>query len=92
MESIIQNETTHFELEKTITNGFKDFGVIASNFINISYLFNDTVNDILKPTTYSLLENKFITTYINDNLIAANTYSISGNDITFNTFVPYRKK
>lgn len=42
LESTLEYENTFYDLEKTITNGFRENGVIFPNILNLSFLFDDT--------------------------------------------------
>ena len=96
LNEYMQNQTTHFELESFITDGFKKNEVIAANYLNVSYLFTDTVSDILFPgTTYNINQYKFINDYITQGIIKQTDIATGPNslgEITFNNNIPYSKK
>ncbi len=62
LDDYIRNQTGHFDLEKFITEGFQKNEIICSNYINVSYLFDDTVSGVLSPnSTYDLTKTyKFL--------------------------------
>jgi hypothetical protein len=103
MDEFFRDEDLHFETESFITDGFKRNGVVSSNYLNVSYLFDDTVSDVFEkydqasnPTEYPLEKFPFIKTYVDEGLIDTDKldqamYNIHGV-ARFNDFVPYRKR
>ena len=76
MNDIMQNQTTQFELDSFITNGFKKNSVISSHYSNISFLFDDTVSSVFyKAVNYYERDYPFISRYIQDGTITAAQYA-----------------
>lgn len=105
MDDYVSNQTTHFEFEQFITEGFKKNGVICSNYSNISYLFDDTNAGVFYKTQgiatdlkYYETEYPIITDWIRQGLITDDQYvkvydTLSNSSYyTFNEHVPYRKR
>lgn len=105
LDDFMMNQTTHFEFEKFITEGFKKNAVVCSNIANVSYLFDDTnagvfykLAGIATDIHYYENEYPFITDWIRQGKITSTQYnkvydSISNSSYyTFNEHVPYRKK
>jgi len=106
LDDFMQNQLSDFEFESYLTDGFRKNGVIASNYANISYLFDDTVSGIFIQSTlgdehrYYEDEYPFIFQLIRSNKITSNQYtkSIDTSGVvgriyyTFNIHIPYRKK
>lgn len=97
LQEYFQNENTYYNVEKFLTKGFKDNGIIASNYLNLSYLFNDTVADVfVQGEKYYLSDNYDIIKLIQNKHITEEQYRIS-TDSTHNVFyvfnkdIPYRK-
>lgn len=97
IDEVFQKQTTDFELETFITDGFQKNGIICSNYSNISYLYDDTVSGIFNPDqTYTANEYPFILKLIQNNTIVKDvdyeeliTPELS---FKFKKPVPYRKK
>ncbi len=86
MDEVMQNQTTDFELETFITDGFEKNAVISSNYTNISYLYDDTVSGIFNiGITYNVKDYPFV-------LKLENKPNISGSTFTVTEPMPYRKK
>lgn len=105
MEDFMMNQTSHFEFEKFLTEGFKKNAVICSNIANVSFLFDDTnagvfykLAGIATDIHYYETDYPFITDWIRQGKITSTQYnrvydSISNSSYyTFNEHVPYRKK
>lgn len=64
LRNVLKLEQPHFRLEKEITNGFRDNGLVFANILNFKFLFND------RPATpddfrdYSM--NRYYGFYIDD--------------------------
>lgn len=96
-DEIMRNETTYYDLEKIITDGFKNNGVICAHYTNISYLFDDTVSGIFLPQVqYQFSEYSFIEKLIKLKQIDITQLShIAQNEndyYQFNQHVPYKKQ
>lgn len=99
LQEYFQNENTYYNLEKFITDGFKNNGIISSNYINISFLFDDTVSGVFvgdNVTKYYLEDNYHILKLIQKKYIKPGQYNtlqdVNGKTYyTFNTNIPYRK-
>lgn len=101
LDEFMRNQTTDFEFEKFLTDGFRKNEVVSSNYSNISFLFDDTVSDIFlnygeSGIKYYESEYPFIYKLIRENKITDAQY-VKGNDSNgiyyiFNENVPYRKK
>jgi hypothetical protein len=95
LEEFFRDETGFYDFEKFITQGFRKNEVIASNYTNISFLFDDTVAKILKPNTkYYLTEHPYIyrlikNNVINNNDIIQSEYDNNGYFYMFNRYIPY---
>lgn len=96
LDDYFRNQTTHFELEKFITEGFQKNEIISSNYLNVSYLFDDTVSGVLAPNiNYDLTKDyKFLNedVYNGDfdkttELTISNTGTLQVND-----FKSFRKR
>lgn len=105
LDDFMANQTTHFEFEKFISEGFKKNAVICSNITNVSYLFDDTnaavfykLGGIATDINYYETDYPFITDWIRQGKITGSQYnkvydSISNSSYyTFNEHVPYRRK
>lgn len=101
LDEFMQNQTTDFEFESFLTDGFKKNEVVSSNYTNISYLFDDTVAGIFlkfadSGIKYYESEYPFIFKLIRAGKITDIQYNklsdINGIYYTFNDNVPYRKK
>lgn len=97
LSEFFQDQNTYYELEKFLTNGFKDNGIISQHYLNLSYLFDDTVADVfIQGQQYFLEDNIQIIKLIQNGYIN-NTQYIIGEDTngnvfyTFNENIPYRK-
>lgn len=87
LEDYMRNETTHYEMEKFVTSQFQKNDVICSNYLNISFLFDDTVSGIFeKSTSYNIeTDYKFMNEDIyngdfkigQDLIISNNTFSVT---------------
>lgn len=102
MEEFMQNQTTDFEFESFLIDGFRKNGVVAANYSNISFLFDDTVSGVfLKNTNYyedqypvifkmiqagQITDDQYTRAVDFSNPLQPRTYYI------FNDFIPYRKK
>jgi len=49
LDDYFQAETTHFEMEKFITDGFQINEIVCANYLNISFLYDDQVSGVLIP-------------------------------------------
>jgi hypothetical protein len=106
MQDLMQNQTTDFEFESFLIDGFKKNGVISSNYSNLSFLFDDTVSSIFLKSVSSSIQKYYEDEYpIIHKLIISGyikteqynkTSEIVGNTFriyyTFNEHIPYRKK
>lgn len=104
MNEYMQNQTTPFDFEAFITDGFKKNAVISSHYSNISFLYDDTVAGIFyksdTPGQFKYYEKEypFITKYIQDGSIKTTQYIKTIEPVTnliYYTFtepVPYRRK
>jgi len=104
MNDYMQNQTTPFDLENFITEGFRKNAVISSHYSNISFLYDDTVSGVFyKSETvdqfkYYEKTYPFITKYIQEGTILSSQYikvvepSTSLVYYTFTENVPYRRK
>jgi len=96
IDEYIQNQTTDFEFETFLTEGFKKNGVVCSNYSNISYLFDDTVSSIfIKDVAYSSIKYPIISSLIKSKELTLNvdvTYDNGSKNYTFINHFPYRKK
>lgn len=98
LDDFLQNQTTDFEFESFLTDGFRKNEVVSSNYTNISYLYDDTVCGIfIKGFPYLEEEYPFIFKLIKDKKIDVSmfnrTINVSGKTVyIFNTNIPYRKK
>lgn len=96
LQEYIQDQNTYYDFEKFLTNGFKDNGVIASNYLNVSYLYNDTVADtFIKDQKYYLEDVHELITLTRQQIITPEQYTI-GSDTNgvyyiFNEDTPYRR-
>jgi hypothetical protein len=52
LSDTVEEETTHFETEEFITDGFKNNEVIMAHKLNVKFLFDDTPGIVLKDKTY----------------------------------------
>lgn len=105
MDDYMTNQTSHFEFEKFITEGFKKNAVICSNIANVSFLYDDTnagvfykLAGIATDIRYYENDYPFITDWIRQGKITGSQYNKTFDSITnssyytFNEHVPYRKK
>lgn len=104
MNDFMQNQTTPFDFESFITDGFKSNAVVSSHYSNISYLFDDTVSGVfyksITPGQFKYFEKDypFITKYIQEGSIdktQVNKFIEQSNSLVYYTFsedVPYRRK
>lgn len=106
LDEIMRNQTTHFDLESFLIDGFRKNGVVSSNYSNISYLFDDTVSGIFFKSTslspqkyyedeYPIIHKLIRSGYIKDEQYTK-TSEVNGNTFriyyTFNEHIPYRRK
>lgn len=82
LEDYMRNETTHFEMERFITSQFQKNEVICSNYINISFLFDDTVSGIFEKSTNYDVATSY--KFMNEDIYNGD-FKI-GTDLTFSTF------
>lgn len=105
MNDYMQNQTTPFDIESFITDGFKKNAVISSHYSNIAYLFDDTVAGVFYKTIPNVVEYRyyeqdypFITKYIQEGNILSTEYNkvieptTSLVYYTFTDNIPYRRK
>jgi hypothetical protein len=105
LDDFMANQTTHFEFEKFITEGFKKNAVICSNIANVSFLFDDTSAGVFYQQAgiatdihYYEHDYPFITDWIRQGKIKSSQYNrvydsiVNSSYYTFNEHVPYRKK
>jgi len=90
MDDFFRAQTTHFEMERFLTEGFQKNEVVYSNQSNISFLFDDKVSGIIKAwdgtpaTQYDLNQWSFILDYINEGKIKPSDYTtVQIGDTTF---------
>src|SRR5882757_1868750 len=87
MDEFMRNQTTHFDFETFITSSFQKNEIVCSNYTNISFLFNDTVTDVILkynglPTTeYNIDQYAFLHDYISQGIIKAEDYSLSFDSV-----------
>lgn len=95
LEDYMRNSNTHYEMEKFITSQFQKNDVICSNYINISFLFDDTASGIFKPNIVYNIENdyKFMNEdiYNGDFKIGADL-TLTNNTFKVNEEKSYRKR
>jgi len=105
MNEYMVNQTTPFEMEAFITDGFKKNAVISSHYSNISFLYDDTVAGVFYKTSaltgtfkYYEKDYPFITKNIQEGKITNTQYIRTIEPLTnliyytFTDFVPYRRK
>lgn len=105
LDDYMTNQTSHFEFEKFITEGFKKNAVICSNIANVSFLYDDTsagvfykLAGIATDIRYYENDYPFITDWIRQGKITTTQFnktfdSVSNSSYyTFNEHVTYRKK
>lgn len=105
LDDYIRNQNTHFEIEKFITSGFQKNEVICSNYLNVSFLYDDTVSGLLMPSTTYNLNGDY--KFLNESIfngdykigtdistpIVSNTEPITANfQLTQSEPISYRKK
>lgn len=67
LDDYMRNSTTHYDMEKFITAQFQKNEVICSNYLNLSFLFDDTVSGVLEPSTNYDLTGDY--NFLNDDII-----------------------
>jgi len=104
MNEYMLNQTTPFDIESFITDGFKKNSVVSSHFTNISFLYDDTVAGVFYKSdtpgqfVYYEKDYPFITKYIHEGFIKSTQYTRFiepvTNEIyyTFSEHVTYRRK
>lgn len=80
LDDYMRNSTTHYDMERFITSQFQKNEVICSNYLNLSFLFDDTVSGILEPSVNYDLTNNY--NFLNDDII--NGDFIVNNDVYYN--------
>lgn len=99
LEEYFRDENDYYNLEKFIVQGFRKNDVIAANYTNVSFLFDDTVADVFIPgVQYFLNDHPYIYRLIQRNEITTEQYSFVLDNVTneyyyvFNDYVPFRKR
>lgn len=99
MDDYMQNQTTPFEFESFLTDGFKKNAVISAHYSNISFLYNDTVAGVYyNGSSYYEKDYPFIISDIQAGNILSTQYTKAVEHTTnlvtytFLEHVPYRKR
>lgn len=104
LDDHIKSQDNDFDFEKYITEGFQKNGVICSNYINMTHLFDDTNASVFiesnnnQQYTYKVSDHPYIFDFINKGDINKNNVTFIDNgtvdDISFivNRNISYRNK
>lgn len=86
LDDFMSAQDNDFDFEKYIVDGFKNNGVISSNFLNLAHLFDDTITKVFnKDTTYQADDYPFIHDMFNKDELDITKFNFiySSDNLTF---------